>query len=311
MFNLNLRKKFMLLFLLVGIVPLLIVSILLYNNANNEIEDKIYNSMKMYGSITDNELEKYFSKKEGDIRVFARTSKVYQSLNILKEIDKSIESSRWQERIDSLDKLVPHFVKEYGFACGYITDTEGKVVYSTTDNIPLGTDIASRDYIKESLKGDLNWSELFYSDVINKNALVVSIPVKSKGNKGEITGTANLLLDQSGIDHIVHDGLDKLGKSADAYLINSEGLLLTNTLLGKYQENAALEKKINTKAVKLLSAPINNKDYSFNVTDQYPEYRDVPVLGELSVTKIGNTPVGLIIEIDQEEVFSGTTKLRN
>ncbi|MFW6381304.1 MAG: methyl-accepting chemotaxis protein, partial [Bacillota bacterium] len=311
MLNLNLRKKFMILFLVVGVVPLLIVSILLYRNAQIEIETKIYNSLQMYGNITQNDLESYFTEREGDVRVLARTDQVYQSINELQENDWDLNGDSWQEKINSLDKLLPRMVEEYGYAFAFLTDTEGSVIYSTTDDVSLETDLSNRDYIANSLTGELTWSEPFYSDVINKNSLVVSLPVKSGGNDGEITGTANFLMDQSRIDEIVHEGLGNLGDTADAYLIDSQGMLLTNTLLGDYQENAALEESIDTRAVEMLSDPISSENYNFSASEEYPEYRGVPILGQVRVTRLGNTPAGLVIEIDQEEVFAGISQLRN
>src|SRR6056297_418684 len=310
MFNLNLRKILIILFLLIGIVPLAVAGFLLFNNAQGEIESKVTKSMDMYGKITDSSLEDYFVEREGDTKILALNSDIRTGLSEYQTQNLNTDSENWQDNINTLEQFLPQFVEEYGYAFAFLTDVNGNVVYSTTRDVPLGTDLSSRDYVDRSIDGNLNWSELFFSGVTNSNVLVVSTPVYVNNNSNELIGTANLTLNQDKIDSIVHSGLDSLGESADAYLINSDGLLLTNTLLGEYQENAALEESIDTKAVELLAGPLRNENFNFSTTGHYKEYRDVPVVGQLMVTKIGSEPAGLIVEIDQAEVFAGVNCLR-
>ncbi len=310
MFNLNLRKILIILFIIVGIVPIAVAGYLFYNNAQGEIENKITKSMAMYGEITDNSLEEFFAEREGEIKVLALNNNIKSSLNKYHSQNLSTEDDDWQYNIHSFDNYLKEFVSQYGYSFAFLTDKSGKVVYSTTEDVPLGTDLSARNYINRSIKGEMNWSELFYSGVINNNAIVLSIPIRENDFE-MIVGTANLTLNQEKIDSIVHNSIDTLGDSADAYLIDSEGLLLTNTLIGQYQNDAALKENIDTRAVELLSGPIRNGNYDFSATEQYREYRDVPVLGELAVTKIGGNPAGLIVEIDQSEVFAGINSLRN
>ena len=310
MLKLNLKKTLIILFLLVGIVPLVIAGVLLFNNAKGEIETKITNSMEMYGAITERELEDYFDEREGDAKMISLNSEVQSSLEEYESNGLSTDSTSWKINIESLNSYLPQFVNEYGYSFAFLTNSDGEVIYSTTDDVPLGTDLSNRGYINRSFSGELNWSELFYSGVINDNALVVSTPIKSRNND-QIIGTANLTLNQNQIDSIIHSGLKTLGNSADSYLIDSEGLLLTNTLLGDYQNKAALQESIDTPAVEILSGPIKNGNTNFEAIEHYEEYRGVPVLGELSVIELGSNPVGLVVEIDQAEVFAGVNNLRN
>jgi methyl-accepting chemotaxis protein len=228
-------------------------------------------------------------------------------MNILKENDWNTESEEWMERVDILDNLAPVMVEQYGYAFAFLTNPDGRVVYSTREEV-TGADLSDRDYVQKALSGEHTWSEIFYSDVIKENCMTVSVPVKANN---EIIGVASLLMDQSGIDKTVHEGLGKLGDSADAYLVDADGLLLTNTLLGEYTEGAALEKNIDTRATELLSAPIRNANYTYKAAEEYKEYRGVPVLGHMEVISLGASAAGLVVEIDQEEVFAGLGQLRN
>ena len=82
--KLNLKTKLISLFLLIGLLSIIIVGLLSFNTAKNEIEEQVYENMAMYEEIVKKELESYFHEREGDIKVFASTLDVNRSMEILK-----------------------------------------------------------------------------------------------------------------------------------------------------------------------------------------------------------------------------------
>ncbi|MGM0421244.1 MAG: methyl-accepting chemotaxis protein [Bacillota bacterium] len=312
MLKLNLKGKLVILFLLLAVIPVVVIGVLSYNNAQNEIEYLVYSELSMYSELTDTDLESYFAEREGDIQVLASVNNIFGSMNLLAEENWNLNNSNWEDRRSgSLDTMLPYYLDQYGYSIAFLTDPEGNVVYSTTEDIPAGTDLSERDYIQGATSGDLTWSELFYSDIINDNALVLSQPIRSEGVRGELVGTVNLIMDETRFVQIIHDGLSSLGDSADAYLINSEGLLLTNTLLGEYATGSALNRSIETRAVDMLAGPIKQGDFGFKQAEQYPDYFNNSVLGQGQVTKLGDQPVGMVVEVDAAEIFAGLDNMRN
>ena len=183
-------------------------------------------------------------------------------------------------------------------------------VYSSRDGVE-GADLSIRDYVQASLRGEINWSDLFYSSIVNENTVVISSPVRTNGLAGEIIGTANLVLTEDVLSSIVHNGLEELGASADSYLINAQGLLSTNTLLGDFAQDASLKESVDTEAVRILSGPINQGDTGFHWQGIYPDYLGNNVLGAVEVVRFGNGYAGLIVEIDESEAFAGVYAMRN
>lgn len=320
MFNkMSLKVKLIVLFLLVGLVPMGIIGLLSYNSAQGEIENEAYMKLDLFADIADDQLDAYFLERQGDATVLANTRDVYQSLNILaggehrgETIGEAgdITDPMWQERLDILEGTGSTVVEEYGYGFIFITNPEGVVVYSSREEV-IGADLGERDYVQGALGGSVSWSELFYSDVIHENCMVVSVPVLSGGHSGQLVGVLGLLFDQQQINNIVHAGVDEVGASGDSYLVDADGTLLTETRLGEYTQNAALQQNINTRAVELLSGPIRDGNWEFNAQDLYPDYLGNPVLGSLEVTRLGDQPVGLIVEIDEAEAFAGVAALRN
>jgi len=308
--NMPLKTRLIVIFLLVGLLPAGIIGGVSYYGASDNIRDEVYAGMNMFSNLKDSEMEDYFNEREADARVFASSSDLYHSLNLLEELDEDEAEEQWQQRLKIIDEFLSTAALEYGFQQIFVTDTTGEVVYDNLDEV-VGVDLSMREYIQGSLQGETTWSELFYSEVINENAMVVSAPIYSEGSSGNIVGTVNIIFDDGVIANFVHDGLEELGQTADAYLIDENGLLLSNTLLGEYTEGAALEESIDTRAVELLSGPISEGDLEFEYAEEYPEYRGEQVLGQGEVTLLGDQPVGLIVEINHAEAFAGVEGIRN
>ena len=315
----SLRIKLITFFLLVGIVPLAAIGVLSYTMASQNIEDEVYSAMEMFAGLADNQMDQYFAQRVGDAQVLATTSDVYQSLNVLQgreymgqamEVPGDQSDPLWQSRVRVLDGLMPTVVDSYGFGFVFLTDTNGTIVYDSNRETE-GGDLSGRDYYQSAIAGRTTWSELFYSDIIHQYCMVISVPVYSDGTSGQIIGTINILLYAADINDIVHEGLEELGQSGDAYLIDANGLLLTDTRLGEYTSGAAMNVSIETRAVELLSGPIREGNMDFEIQEVYDDYLGNQVLGALEVTMLGDDPVGLVVELDYAEAFAGVNALRN
>ena len=307
------------LFLAVGLLPVIAVGLLSFNMASQNIEEEVFAGLDMYAGLVDVQVEDFFSERVGDGTVLATTRDVYQSMNILRgeahqgeaiEVPGDRSDPMWRGRVVLLNDLIPTAVEQYGFAQVFITDPAGTVVYDSLDQI-VGVDLSGRDYFQGAVAGRPTWSELFYSDIINANAMVISTPIYSGGTSGAVIGTLNIIFDDAIIASLVHEGLHELGNTADAYLIDSNGLLLTNTLRGEYREGAALRENLNTRALEMLSGPLREGDLEYSGNEVYQNYLGNEVLGAVEVTMLGDMPAGLVVEIDSAEAFAAVNAMRN
>jgi len=317
--KMSLRIKLLLLFLAIGIIPLAVIGVLSYQSSQDNIREEIYAGMGMFGEMADQRINDFFEERQADIQVLATTRDVYQSMNILQggvhqgqTINRvgDTDDPMWQDRLEILDTLMPQVEEQYGFSFIFLLEPGGTAVYSTEDDI-WGADLSGRSYFQEALGGDLAWDPLFFSDVVNENVMVIASPVYSEGLRGDVVGVMAIGFAGALIDAMVHQGLDQLGETADAYLVDADGLLMTNTLIGEFARDGALNQVIDTEAVDILSGPIRRGEMNFGTTAEYVEYRGEPVLGHLEVARMGADPVGLIVEIDQAEAFAALNALRN
>ena len=307
----SLKVKLILLFLAVGLIPVAVIGLLSYNIASSNVEDEVSGKVAMYSSIADDALQDYFVARAADGKVLATTRDVYYSLEILRGVEWDTSAEEWQERIGILNDLLRTAHSEYGYGFVFVTDMDGRCVF-TTDSAQqvLNADLSGRDYIQSALTGRVTWSELFFSDVINENCLVISTPVYNEGNHGIQVGIFNILFSDAVIDNIVHEGLDAIGMTADAYLVDSDFTMLSNMRFGDFSTGAALAEKMQSEATETLVGPIQAGNMDFAEVRLYNNYLGNPVIGGLNVTRLGSEPVGFVVQVDQAEVFAGVNNMR-
>ncbi len=310
--RMNLKVRLIALFLVVGLVPLLSLGFLSYNRAAINMREEILTGLEVYLAAEKEQLEQRNQAKENLVDVWSAVPVIYEGLTALKGSEEDQDAMTfWLEQKEKMDAMLLEVMERYGYAFIFITDSTGLAVYSTHEAI-VGVDFSIRGYMQGSLGGAISWSPLFFSGVVDENVLVASAPVRSEGFEGEIVGTFNVGSGDAEIASIVHQGLERIGVTADAYLVDADGLLFTNTRLpGEFQEGAALNKSIDTKAVELLTGPIARDDLDFKTSSEHLNHQGDPVLAKLGVTMLGDMPVGFVVEEGRAEALAGVTGMRN
>lgn len=297
------------LFVLTGFVPMIIISLMISIKATAEFEDEIIKTNKVFSTLTKEQLSAYFVERRGDGKIISNSKIVQDSVETYNNISSSTMDK--ENAYVELENFLSLTLKEYDYTDIYLTDKKGNVIYVVEMKDDLeGSDLSIRDYIKSALLGEQNWSKLFYSDVIDNNIMTLSTPIYNHTGSGNPIGTLNILIDQEKLNAIVHHGITEIGESGDAYLVDETGLLLTDTRLGSYAKKAALKETIDVDSVRILSDEIKNKNTNFEYIGLYHDYLGNPVYGSLDIVKIGDQYAGLIIEVDEAEVFEHLNTLK-
>ncbi|MFW0861059.1 MAG: methyl-accepting chemotaxis protein [Dethiobacter sp.] len=300
----NLKVKFTALFLLIGLVPVIIVSLLSYFDARRNIETEIFDGLGSFAGLKSAAVSAYFQDKEREAQNLAKTSYVLAPLNQLKSANWDEADPLWLAGKNRLDAYAQTFLAKEGVLSLFVTNAAGKVVYSS-EAAYQETDFSQRKYITSALAGQLGWSELYASEDAGQNVLVLSVPVKSDGGSGEIVGTVSMVSSGQKLSSVLHEATDELGKSVDAYLINAEGLLLTDRLQGENAAQSALQATMETAVVQMLADPLRQGVTDFRWQGIYPSLEGQDVLGVVRVVRFGGGYAGLVIEKSETEAFAG------
>jgi len=192
----------------------------------------------------------------------------------------------------------------------YITDRKGIVIYSNGNLKEKleGADLSTRDYFKQSMKGEANISAFAFSSIINDYYISISTPLR-EGGKGDTIGTINLLIPIPTLQLMFQEAITDLGETANVYTIDETGLLFSNATLGKYSQNAAFVETVVTEASTKLEDKIKQNETEYLGSSMYKDAEGIPVIGGYGVINIGVTNLGLITEISQSEGLESVNKL--
>lgn len=207
-------------------------------------------------------LENWFEAQRNAAVVSVTARDIYDSVNYYLDAQAKGEPHIWDDRNNQI--LLPFLERvknRYGFDNIVITNTQGKVI-SATDRVLLNEDLSGRDFFKKALMGQTNTSAIFYYKLTNQNCMVIATPIYSNGTtSGMLNGVMLLFVDVPRISATLTDGLDEIGKTADAFLFDANQTLLTMPRFRDGME--VLKTKINTEATAEAARAVAAGDSNF------------------------------------------------
>ncbi|MGR3317706.1 MAG: cache domain-containing protein [Candidatus Anammoxibacter sp.] len=309
------KGKLGIIFLILAILPLFVMRLVVYPITQKTLRDELVNDLARVGDRQIALLKGWLKEREKDAIVIASDPGVIRSMDLMQDVD-----DEFRETVEHLQ-----FIKEqYGYKGISVIDRNGRVRITTELNL-TGKDVSKFDYFKNALSGETFVTKIRPSEVEVENELgqmetglptmFVFTPIKD-GTDGSNIGVVLLRLDVIEISKIMQ-GI-KLGESGETYLINKEGIMVTESKFAKQLRNDKLINKrtsLELKVVDQLTGELTlaakrclDGDSGFNGFG-YKDYRGVQVIGYWRW--IPEYDMGLIAEIDVEEGFGVLYKLRN
>lgn len=307
--NLKIRSKLILMVLLTVLIPLIILSLIFMNNAGNKIKEQVIGANELYATLAKERMNDYFYNREVDARILANARVISEGVAKLNSFNYT--KPELEELNDSFKEFLQVPLESHGYTDIVITNKYGEIVFSNTyqknDIAPV---IFSGNFNEKAMQGEQNWSPIFRNTFIDDNLIVLATPIYTNAQEKTPVGVLNIILNQEKINGIVQNGIDKLGISGESYLINAEGLLLTDTMKEQAAVHIPLKDALATEAVSILAEPLLNAEIDFNRTTTYQSYSEKPVIGTLSLARIGDYLAGLVIEVEEDEAYGSIADLQ-
>ncbi|MFP4662658.1 MAG: methyl-accepting chemotaxis protein, partial [Halanaerobiales bacterium] len=304
--NMKLNTKIISILLIVSLIPFIGISLFSYNTAQNSILQLSYDRIQTYSEQKVARIKNWFDNMKNNTVVLSRAEGIYESLNILQEANGQLDSPGWQEREKYLSSFLPFARDEFDMAMINIFDINGRIVYSSIPEI-VGEDLSTSDYFQKAVTGQVATSEMFYFDEVEANVIVIAAPIYSEGNSGEIIGVFTNVIRQQLLSDMVIEGVERLGDSADFYLLNEAGVLLSQPRFGDHE---VLQTRFDTEGVNNLAKGIRNQNTNFEYQSKYEDYRGIEVLGAANVLTMQDRFYGLVVELDSAEALAQADRLR-
>ena len=235
--NLRMKPKLMILFLLVGLVPLAITGFWAVRAAEEALVQRAMDSLKTVQQIKKDQIEKLFEKGAGDIRVLAETDdllniyrnlfRYHEELNVSPVGPFPVAGDEYEEIIDRHRDFFNVYMVENKYDDLYLVcSAHGHIMYSYKKGEDLGANIST---------GSLRASHLseLWQDVISRQEVVLKdfSPYEPKNGR-EVAFLGHPLYDHSGklygvlVLEFSHQALNEIvqkregmGRTGETYLV--------------------------------------------------------------------------------------------
>lgn len=315
----------MLMVLFISVIPIFVISLVSYQFSRVAVQEEVYSQGALFFKLVGGRLTRFFEGRKGDAQILGEQLKqiLARTESARPEVSTSDEEERSEvgqfgtqarelltdQQRRELDVLLTTALKSYGYDDIFITNDKGVTIYAAVDKKSEGVDRSDRGYIQKSLRAEANWSDLLFSDVYKTHVMHYSFPVQENG---KVVATLNLVVSRATIENIIRDGIDLMGKTADSYIIASDGTFLTTTRFGKFSsQDVVLKEKLSDYAQSILSEKISRAAKDFVGFGTYKNHRGAVVAGTFGVIQFGDGLAGMVIEVDDAEAFANVYNLRN
>ncbi len=232
-----------------------------------------------------------------DVQEITEKDRTVYLLNWSVERKQDIETLAGVARIASLNpETAGPAIKQYHKMWGtyetiFLVGADG-VSLATSDDNPLV--LTDRAYFKDAMAGKISMSEALVSRASGNVVIVFSAPIIAKG---EIVGVVGATVPLGKITEML--AANRIGETADSYLINSQGYFITTPRFvdemktaGLFKVRPELEAKLETSAGKELLAGRSG-------AGTYKNYLGQEVIGDY--TWIPELNIGLVSEKQTSE----------
>ena len=296
-----LKRKLVLTFLLIALIPTLTVGFIAAYSASTTIESEVFAKLIAVRDTKKTQIKNYFTERQGDIEILSRTVK------------KSLDFSSATALIESAHNnhaFFEQFINVYGYYDFFLIDHAGDVFYSVTKEPDYQTNSLTgpyRDSGLSTLFKQVSNSNTFgmsdfsrYAPSNNDPAAFIALPLT---NSDGVSVVVALQLSIEKINQLMQQR-SGMGNTGESYLIGSDLLMRSDSFLdpaghsvtASFSGNVA-NNGVDTQASNLA---INCKESHQVIID----YNNNPVLSAFTPIDIHGIRWAVISEIDVAEAFA-------
>ena len=317
--KMTVKKQLIIALLLVGIIPIIVVSILSFTSTNNAMTKKSYESLTSARDSKAHQITDYFNKAIGDITIMAKSAnvtgltkelvRVHKELKVKGNENFPVGNPKVKEATAPFEEFYHDYMDAYGYYDVFvICEKHGHVMYSASKESDYGANVGSGS-LKDSGLGEV-WEKVKelkrpvyvdmkpYAPSNGAPAMFLGTPIY---DKGAFVSVLVFQVSDKSINEIMQFR-EGYGKSQEDYLVGQDMLMRSDSFLDP--KNHSLKASfanpslgsVNTKAV------INALKGQAN-TEVVLDYNNNKVLSSYTNVKIGkDLEWAILSEIDQAEV---------
>ena len=285
-------RRFVLVFLLMSLLPLLLMRWLAIRESEAAIKEQTFTVLRAASDGAEAELREFIEMLEEDLVQLTHDPRLAQ---VLKSNLSSDESS------GILASQKPSDVEEV-----FVLNDEGNVLCSTSVK-KVGLHQSETEHFARGWEG-FHAGDVLNDPVTGNPTWIMTAPVRD-GLSHRTLGVLGFRIDPRKLSELTsgrrtllkgaNSQSFRLGETGETYLVNEEGLLITES---RYVTNAVLRLKAQTLPVKV------GLERGQEIAGLYQDYRGTEVSGRSVILK--KPPWILVTEIDFSQAFAPIRQLR-
>jgi signal transduction histidine kinase/CheY-like chemotaxis protein/HAMP domain-containing protein len=294
----SVKSRLIFLFSIVALIPLLIVSAIVYQHRVQSIKEQQFTKLKAIRDLKIDQVITWLEERSGDMRM---VSGDYEIREVTEAFYRQNVTQLNNDKLTNARELLGRYVRNYGsFYELFILDAaSGKIIVSSRPSME-GKDKSGHDYFTVPLRTrDVYIKDIYYSKTENRPAMTFSSPIFSIAENNRVVGIAiaRISLDRSLYNLLLHR--TGLGDTGETLIVNKDGTALNEL---RWYQHAPLKLKIEAEPALLA---LQGRTGIVETTD----YRKVKVLA--AYAHIPRTGWGFVAKQDQQEVYAPIAKMLN
>ncbi|MCB9581677.1 MAG: HAMP domain-containing protein [Polyangiaceae bacterium] len=291
--------KLIVLFVLVGVLPMTVGAYLNYRSTAQALEDASRSKLEATLTQKKGQIESWFGERRADITVLASFPEVRDAAEQyeLAFDDGGPQGARYQAVQQKFDPLLRGIKEGYGYYDLFLISPSGTVHYTVAHEADFGSDLVKGSYkdtalakvFRRARSGEVALSDFeSYAPSNGDPASFIAAPVK-RGN--EVVAVLALQMPLGTIDDIMQERTG-LGETGETYLVGSDFKMRSDSRFSK--KSTVLEQEVRTQGTE---AALGGKAGVGKIAD----YRGVPVWSAYAPLDVHGLSWAILAEIDQEE----------
>lgn len=209
----SLHSKLLVFVITMTFVPIIILGIVAYNSQKQNITEQIESNLFLMADNLARDVGVFIKERINDTNITA-SNPVIKDPNASKEM-----------KVQELQNFLDIHDEYFG---AIFVDKRGIVTVDMDDTV-IGRDLSEREWFNKSMNGDVYFSDIYLSSVVNNPIVALSSPVKNK--EDEIIGVLSPSLDLDYLYEILdtyNNKQNNINSSGNAFLLNSEGDIIAH-----------------------------------------------------------------------------------
>ncbi len=292
--DLKMKPKLILLFLLVGLIPMTITGWVANRLAGSSLMEASFKQMESVREIKKAQIEKYFVERQGD-------------LGVLTEMVKTLKKSG--ANLTETD-FFAKFKELYGYYDLFLVTPDGYVFYSVAKEADYQTNMITGKYSDSNLGVLIKQVSISrkpgvadfkpYAPSNNEPCAFIAQPVLDGAGKVETIVALQLSLET--INQIMQQR-EGMGKSGETYLVGQDMLMRSDSFLDPMNHSVKASFANPTQG-SVKTTGVQEALAGKSETKIIADYNGNSVLSAYTSFKVGDTTWALLAEIDEAEIMA-------